>query len=137
MGCTCAHVFDHHMQVATEMQLRLFKLTLHFSQCNKQCELLSLLFTVASLGLLPVILSGIKYCDSQEGSSVSNTVKRSKAACVGNNSIIQTTHKTMHITSTQVIKSSLLYSMQQKAGEKSGNKARLSHSPSHFISILL
>ena len=41
----------------------------------------SQLFAVASLGLFPIILSGIKYCDSQEGNCVSNTVKRSKA-CV-------------------------------------------------------
>jgi len=44
-------------------------------------------FVVASQGLLPVILSSIKHCDSQQGNSVSSTVKCSKAACVGDNSI--------------------------------------------------
>jgi len=52
----------------------------------------SQLFTVASLGLLPVILSGIKCCDGQQGDSVSSMVKCSKMACVGDNSITQTTH---------------------------------------------
>jgi len=54
------------------------------------------MFVVASLELPPVILSGIKCCDSQQGNSVSSTVKRSKMVCVGNNLITQTTHKTMH-----------------------------------------
>jgi len=42
---------------------------------------------MASLGFLPVILSGIKHCDSQQSDYVSNMVKFFKMACVGDNSI--------------------------------------------------
>jgi len=42
-------------------------------------------FVVASQGLLLVILSSIKQCDSQQGDS--SAFKPSKAACVGDNSI--------------------------------------------------
>jgi len=51
----------------------------------------SQLFIVASQGLLPVIVSGIKCCDSQQGNSVSSTVKAQKATCMGDNSIIFST----------------------------------------------
>jgi len=46
-------------------------------------------------------LSGIKRCDSQQGNSISSTVKCSKIMRVGNNLITQTTHKTMHSTSSR------------------------------------
>ena len=46
--------------------------------------------------------------------------KLAKTACVGNNSITKTMHKTMHSTSLRMMRSS----MQQKAGEEPGNKAR-------------
>jgi len=57
------------------------------------CMVWVTLFIVASLGLLPVILSGIKHCDSQQGDSVSSTVKHSKMACVGDNLITRQTEK--------------------------------------------
>ena len=66
-----------------------------YSNCNSHFQALQL-FTVASLGLLPVILSSIKRRDNQEGNSVFSKVKRSKMVCVGDNSFTQTTHKTMH-----------------------------------------
>ena len=100
---------------------------------NVSCFQDSQLFAVASLGLFPIILSSIKYCDSQESNCVSNTVKCSKAACVGDSSIIQTTHKTMDSTSLCKWSNhpdSLPISSVRcaiKAGEKPGNKARLSH----------
>jgi len=55
---------------------------------------------VASLELLPVILGGIKCCDSRQGNSVSSMVKCSKMACVGDNLITQTMHKTTRSTSS-------------------------------------
>jgi len=51
---------------------------------------------------LPVVLSGVKYCDSQQGDSVSSMVKRSEMVCVGDNLITQTTHKTTHSTSSHM-----------------------------------
>ena len=68
------------------------------SCCNSPFQDLQL-FVVASLGLLPVVLSGTKRCDSQHGDSVSSMVERSKAACVRDNLITKTTHKTTHSTS--------------------------------------
>jgi len=50
---------------------------------------------VASLGLLPVVLSDIKRCDSQQGDS-----DNAKTACVGNNSITNTMHKATHSMSS-------------------------------------
>jgi len=45
--------------------------------------------------------------------------KLAKTACVGNNSITKTMHKTTYSTSLRTMKSST----QQKAGEEPGNKA--------------
>ena len=100
-----------------------------YSSCNSHFQDLQL-FTVASLGLLPVILSGIKCCDSQQGDSVSisSTVKHSKTVCIGNNSTTQSTYSTSSRTST--ISPHFLYSMQQKAGEEPGNEATITHYPS-------
>ena len=53
-----------------------------------------------TIELLPDNLNGIQHCDSQQGDSVSCTVKRFKMTCIGDNSITQTTHKTMHSTSS-------------------------------------
>jgi len=57
------------------------------------------LFVVASLELFPVILSGTKHRDSQQGDFASSTVKPLKTGCVGDNSTTQTMHKTTHNTS--------------------------------------
>ena len=40
------------------------------------------MFVVASLVLLPVILSSIKCCESQHGDSISSTDQRSKMVCL-------------------------------------------------------
>ena len=94
---------------------------------HKTCVLHTI---VGSLGLLPVILSGIKCCDSQQGESVTSMGKLSERACMGNNSITQTTHKTMQYIIAHVIKLSwlslcVLHSMRQKAGEELGNEANV------------
>lgn len=96
--------------------------------CSNNCCQDSQSFVVTSQGLLLAILSSTKHRDSQQGDLASSTVKRLKTACVGDNSITQTTHKTKHSTSLHVMKLSRLspcfwYSMRQKAGEESGNEA--------------
>ena len=53
-----------------------------------------------SMELLPVILGSIKCYDSRQGKSVFSMVKCSKMACVGDNLITQTMHKTTRSTSS-------------------------------------
>jgi len=90
-----------------------------------------MLFVVAFLELLPVILSGTKHRDSQQGDFASNTVKRLKMGCVGDNSTTQTTRKTTHNTSSCSWSDRpgsfpvFLYSMRQEAEEEPGNEASL------------
>ena len=78
------------------------------SCCNNCCQD-SQLFILASQGLLPVILSGIKYCDSQQDNSTSSTVERANIACVGTNLIIQNhTYNNTQYVIVHVMKSSRL-----------------------------
>ena len=56
---------------------------------------------MASLGLLPVILSGIKRCDSQQSDYVSNRVKCSKMTYVGDNSITKIAIKSLEETGSE------------------------------------
>ena len=61
------------------------------------------------------MLSGIKHCDTKPGDSIFSTVKPLKTACMGDNSVIQTTIKThivCHRVRDEIIRALSLFFVQ-------------------------
>ena len=108
----------HHMMMLFELMCKLSKQLMAAGCC---CDNSAVGCSLSRAP--PVILSGINRCDSQQGDSISNTVKLSKTACMGDNLIIQTTTSQYFITNVIKFPGPLLFlcSMQQKAEEEPRN----------------